>query len=91
MKPSKLKDHPLYVLEKFLGRNQAIHPRNPKLVAGFVEGQPVWPRGCVREVYTEDKWLKDFERKVREEEKDKPVRTIESPSEGSSKAKGEPR
>jgi hypothetical protein len=71
---SKLKNHPLYVMEKHLSRNEVVHPRNTKTIVGFVDGQPVFPRKCVRELKTADAWLRDDNRKVRQEERDNPVK-----------------
>ncbi|KAI4320284.1 hypothetical protein MLD38_033780 [Melastoma candidum] len=49
--------HPLYVLEKWLQKNQILHPKGP--ILGFCSGHPVYPRSCVKDLKSKEKWLRD--------------------------------
>jgi xeroderma pigmentosum group C-complementing protein len=48
------KSHPLFVLEKNLGKFQTLRPRTP--VVGMISGLPVFLRTCVRELQTARQW-----------------------------------
>ncbi|KAJ1674047.1 hypothetical protein EV182_004071 [Spiromyces aspiralis] len=41
-------NHPLYALERHLGKTQVIYPREP--IVGYVKGEPVFLRSCVHKV-----------------------------------------
>jgi hypothetical protein len=45
---SAFKTHPLYCLERFVHKYEALYPRGP--VLGEFKGQPIYPRSCVRKV-----------------------------------------
>lgn len=49
------KDHHLYALEKWLHKNQVLHPKGP--VLGFCKGHPVYPRSCVQTLQSRHGWL----------------------------------
>ncbi|KAK9091556.1 hypothetical protein Sjap_024733 [Stephania japonica] len=51
------KNHPLYVIERWLNKYQILHPRGPLL--GFCSGHPVFPRTCVQILHTKQRWLRD--------------------------------
>ncbi|KAJ3677429.1 hypothetical protein LUZ60_003153 [Juncus effusus] len=51
------KNHNQYAIEKWLNKNQVIHPKGP--VLGFCAGQPVYPRFCVQTLQTRHNWMKD--------------------------------
>eukprot|EP00850_Spirogloea_muscicola_P016316 SM000131S26746 [mRNA] locus=s131:317913:324544:+ [translate_table: standard] len=65
------KAHPLFALERWLGKYQALHPRGP--VLGYCAGQAVYPRECVQPLHTADRWLREL-RKVRDGEQ--PVKIL---------------
>ena len=67
---SELKNHPLYACERFLKPNQAIHPRKP--VVGFVNGECVFPRSCVSELRSAERWKSEARREVLPDEITKP-------------------
>lgn len=71
---SKLKNHPLYVIDKHLSKDQVVHPRNTKTIVGFVDGQPVFPRKCVRQLKSADAWLREDNLVVRPDEKGQPIK-----------------
>lgn len=49
------KDHHLYALEKWLHKNQVLHPKGP--VLGFCKGHSVYPRSCVQTLQSRHGWL----------------------------------
>ncbi|KAK3121748.1 hypothetical protein QOZ80_8BG0660270 [Eleusine coracana subsp. coracana] len=51
------KDHHLYALEKWLRKNQVLHPKGP--VLGFCKGHPVYPRSCVQTLQSRHGWLRE--------------------------------
>lgn len=51
------KDHHLYALEKWLHKNQILHPKGP--VLGFCKGLPVYPRSCVQTLQSRHGWLRE--------------------------------
>ncbi|KAF0899284.1 hypothetical protein E2562_015933 [Oryza meyeriana var. granulata] len=51
------KDHHLYALEKWLHKNQVLHPKGP--VLGFCKGHPVYPRSCVQTLQSRHGWLRE--------------------------------
>lgn len=51
------KSHELYAIEKWLHKNQILHPKGP--VLGFCSGHPVYPRTCVQTLRTKERWLRD--------------------------------
>ncbi|KAK7690126.1 hypothetical protein QCA50_006775 [Cerrena zonata] len=56
------KDHPLYVLERHLKRDEVIHPLTE---IGKFRGEPVYPRANVLTLKTAENWMRQG-RKVRE-------------------------
>jgi len=62
---SAFKTHPLYCLERFIHKYEALYPKGP--VLGEFKGQPIYPRSCVRKLHTRDKWLQKA-REVKEGE-----------------------
>ena len=69
----ELKNHPLYACERFLRPNQVIFPRKP--VVGFVNGECVFPRSCVSELRSAERWKSEARREVMPEELGKPRAT----------------
>ena len=67
---NELKNHPLYACERFLRPNQVIFPRKP--VVGFVNGECVFPRACVSELRSAERWKSEARREVLPEELAKP-------------------
>ncbi|KAF8097916.1 hypothetical protein N665_0279s0045 [Sinapis alba] len=51
------KSHELYAIEKWLHKNQILHPKGP--VLGFCSGHSVYPRTCVQTLRTKESWLRD--------------------------------
>nr|CAB3483004.1 unnamed protein product [Digitaria exilis] len=51
------RDHHLYALEKWLHKNQILHPKGP--VLGFCKGHPVYPRSCVQTLQSRHGWLRE--------------------------------
>ncbi|CAO2188269.1 unnamed protein product [Urochloa humidicola] len=51
------KDHHIYALEKWLHKNQILHPKGP--VLGFCKGHPVYPRSCVQTLQSRHGWLRE--------------------------------
>lgn len=51
------KNHQLYAIEKWLTRDQVLHPKGP--VLGFCSGHPVYPRTCVQTLKTRERWLRE--------------------------------
>ncbi|CAF2136264.1 unnamed protein product, partial [Brassica napus] len=51
------KSHELYAIEKWLHKNQILHPKGP--VLGFCAGHCVYPRTCVQTLRTKESWLRD--------------------------------
>jgi len=60
------KNHPLYVLERHLKKNEVIYPNKTKL--GHFRGEPVFSRGDVKILRNENTWLK-LARVIKEGEK----------------------
>uniref|UniRef100_A0A0D9X811 Rad4 beta-hairpin domain-containing protein n=1 Tax=Leersia perrieri TaxID=77586 RepID=A0A0D9X811_9ORYZ len=50
-------NHHLYALEKWLHKNQVLHPKGP--VLGFCKGNPVYPRSCVQTLQSRHGWLRE--------------------------------
>lgn len=68
------KDHHLYALEKWLHKNQVLHPKGP--VLGFCTGHPVYPRSCVQTLQSRHAWLREG-LQVRENES--PAKVVSRP------------
>ena len=51
------RNHHLYVLERWLTKYQALHPRGP--ILGYCAGHPVFPRSCVHTLHTAERWLRE--------------------------------
>lgn len=67
------RNHPLYVLEKWLTRYQVLHPKGP--ILGFCSGHAVYPRSCVQTLHTKERWIREG-LQVREDEI--PVKVVKS-------------
>ncbi|TFY83199.1 hypothetical protein EWM64_g818 [Hericium alpestre] len=50
------KDHPLYILQRHLHKDQQIAPNTPEL--GKFRGEPVYPRGSVLSLKTAENWMR---------------------------------
>lgn len=61
------KGHPLYVLEKFVKKFEAIYPRDAPIV-GYCGKLPVYSRSNVHLLHTKERWLKDECRRVKDGE-----------------------
>ncbi|KAG8896962.1 hypothetical protein FRC01_011545, partial [Tulasnella sp. 417] len=59
---SGFKNHPLYVLERHLRREQVVHPA---ITIGTFRGEPVYPRGNVVELKTAENWMRSEGREVK--------------------------
>ena len=73
---TEIKNHPLWVVERFLSRSQCIHPRHP--VKALIAGEPVFPRSCVKELKSAERWKSECRRRVIDALIDSPVRKIHS-------------
>ena len=73
---SEIKNHPLWVVDRFLSRSQIIHPRHP--VKGFIAGEAVFPRSCVKELKSAERWKSECRRRVTDESLDAPIRKVHS-------------
>ena len=73
---TEIKNHPLWVVERFLSRSQCIHPRHP--VKGLIAGEPVFPRSCVKELKSAERWKSECRRRVIDTLMNSPVRKIHS-------------
>ncbi|KAI3910362.1 hypothetical protein MKX01_034756 [Papaver californicum] len=51
------RNHHLYALERWLTKNQILHPKGP--ILGYCSGHPVYPRNCVQTLYSQHRWLRD--------------------------------
>ncbi|KAK4417075.1 DNA repair protein [Sesamum alatum] len=51
------RNHHLYVIERWLNKNQVLYPKGP--VLGFCSGHAVYPRTCVQTLRTKEKWLRE--------------------------------
>ncbi|CAH0390505.1 unnamed protein product [Bemisia tabaci] len=55
---AEYKNHPLYALKRHLLKFEAIYPPDaPPL--GFLKGEPIYARECVRELHSRETWLKE--------------------------------
>ena len=73
---AELRGHPLWAVERFLTKTQCIHPRFP--VKGFVQGECVFPRSCVRELRSAERWKAECRRIVLVSELQKPAKRTHS-------------
>ena len=73
---SEIKNHPLWVLERFLPANQVVYPRDQ--VKGFIQGEFVFPRSRVQTLRSADRWKAERRRTVKPDELTKPVTKIHS-------------
>ena len=73
---TEIKNHPLWVVERFLTRSQCVHPRHP--VKGLIAGEPVFPRSCVKELTSAERWKSECRRRVMDASLSAPVRAIHS-------------
>ncbi|KAH9315907.1 hypothetical protein KI387_024534 [Taxus chinensis] len=51
------KNHHLYALERWLTKYQTLYPTGP--VLGYCAGKPVYPRTCVQNLHTAERWLRE--------------------------------
>ncbi|KAL2241109.1 UNVERIFIED_CONTAM: DNA repair protein RAD4 [Sesamum indicum] len=51
------RNHQLYVIERWLNKNQVLYPKGP--VLGFCSGHAVYPRTCVRTLRTKERWFRE--------------------------------
>ncbi|RWW71455.1 hypothetical protein BHE74_00020823 [Ensete ventricosum] len=51
------KNHHLYAIEKWLMKYQVLYPKDP--ILGYCSGHPVYPRSCVHNLQTKQKWLRE--------------------------------
>ncbi|URE22716.1 protein complementing XP-C cells [Musa troglodytarum] len=51
------KNHHLYAIEKWLMKYQVLYPKGP--ILGYCSGHPVYPRSCVQNLQTKQKWLRE--------------------------------
>ena len=73
---AELRGHPLWAVERFLTKTQCIHPRFP--VKGFIQGECVFPRSCVRELRSAERWKAECRRIVLVSELQKPAKRMHS-------------
>ena len=73
---AELRGHPLWAVERFLTKTQCIHPRFP--VKGFIQGECVFPRSCVRELRSAERWKAECRRAVLVSELQKPAKRMHS-------------
>jgi len=73
---AELRNHPLWAVERFLTKTQCIHPRFP--VKGFIQGECVFPRSCVRELRSAERWKAECRRIVLVSELQKPAKRMHS-------------
>jgi|AntAceMinimDraft_5_1070358.scaffolds.fasta_scaffold11248_2 xeroderma pigmentosum group C-complementing protein len=73
---SEVKNHPLWVMERFLTKTQMIHPRHP--VKGFIGGECVFPRTCVQDLRSAERWKTERRRKVLDTQLPTPAARIHS-------------
>eukprot|EP01083_Nonionella_stella_P046628 124830_1 len=52
------RNHPLFVIEKFVKKYEAIHPKDESQVIGKVKGQNVYPISNLRNLHTRERWYK---------------------------------
>ncbi|KAA6419983.1 MAG: DNA repair complementing XP-C cells-like [Trebouxia sp. A1-2] len=67
------KHHPVYVLERHIGRYFALKPGTKK--AGMHRGEGFYPREALAELHTADRWLRDG-LEVKSEELAKPYKVV---------------
>ncbi|KAI3936207.1 hypothetical protein MKW92_010855 [Papaver armeniacum] len=51
------RNHHLYALERWLTKNQILHPKSP--ILGYCSGHPVYPRNCVQTLHSQHRWLRE--------------------------------
>ena len=73
---AELRGHPLWAVGRFLTKTQCIHPRFP--VKGFIQGECVFPRSCVRELRSAERWKAECRRAVLVSELQKPAKRMHS-------------
>ncbi|KAL0097617.1 hypothetical protein J3Q64DRAFT_1807557 [Phycomyces blakesleeanus] len=49
-------NHPHYALERHLKKMEILYPKEP--VIGYIKGEPIYPRDCVKEIHTPETWMK---------------------------------
>ena len=65
--PQAYRDHPLYVLERWLRSHEVLRPRGP--VLGVCKGLPVFPRSCVAALRSSRQWRRQGRREREGEER----------------------
>jgi len=76
---SAYRNHPVYILDKFITRYQAIYPKDTQ-PSGHCREHAVYKRENLVELHTKDKWLSEQLREVLPEEMEKPYKIIKSNS-----------
>ncbi|XP_062563981.1 DNA repair protein complementing XP-C cells homolog [Armigeres subalbatus] len=51
------KNHPRFVIERHLLRNEAIYPPD-SVVLGYIKDEPIYPRDCVHVLFSREGWLR---------------------------------
>jgi len=54
---SAYKFHPLYCIEKWIGKFEVIYPKEP--ILGYVGKLPIYPRKNLKQLHTYETWLKE--------------------------------
>ena len=52
------RNHPLYVIEKFVKKYELIYPKDDSQVIGKIKGQNVYPISNLRDLHTRERWYK---------------------------------
>lgn len=82
------KRHPLYCLEKWLGRYEALYPESPD-VQGYCGDLPVYSRSAIKLLHTRDRWLKEGKKVRKDQRPYKIVKASHLSSQGTTELYGE--
>ena len=74
---TEIKNHPLWVVERF---KRAAVRASETSVKGLIAGEPVFPRSCVKELKSAERWKSECRRRVMDASLSAPVRAIHSRS-----------
>ncbi|XP_076048553.1 DNA repair protein complementing XP-C cells homolog [Oratosquilla oratoria] len=55
---SEYKNHPMYALQRHLLKFESIYPPDT-MPLGYIKGEPVFPRECVKTLYARETWIKE--------------------------------
>merc|ERR1712176_1461337 len=72
-----LRNHPLFVIEKFVKKYECIYPNDESAVIGHVRSHKVFPICNLRELHTKDRWYK-LGYVLKEGEISKPVKKVKT-------------